>query len=753
MTDRCYPNPCEHGGICRQDHADFSCDCSKTGYAGAVCHVPRHPLSCDAYRIEFNISSKEQRSIMIDVDGSGPLKPFQITCDFKNGKTQTHLNHKSETPTDVVGYEEPGRYVKEIIYNANFEQITVLVNKSYKCHQFLKYECKNARLFNTPYSVPKTFRPFTWWMSRNNLKMSYWGGSLPESRKCQCGMYGTCRDPSKWCNCDAITSPHEWSSDEGFIREKEFLPIRSIHIGDTSLKLPEKRARYTIGPLVCEGDFLFDNVVTFRLHDSIIPVPTFEMKESWDIYLQFKTTTEFGVLLHAKGPNDFIKLAIISAKAMQFTFDSGFGNQKIEIQSASKLNDDNWHSVSVEWNRKEARLTIDGTQTSAVDNQPVAFRPMIITSKMFIGATQDEKEGYVGCIRALSFNGEFIDLVKLTKEGHMGRPLYGINPGCVGKCQSNPCLNNGTCYEKYSSYRCDCQWTAFKGRICADEIGVNLRGDNYIKYDFDTPISTLEEFIRVGFTTTENRGMIFGVSSGSEEYLNLMMSTSGHLRLVFDFGFERQEIIIKNENFALGQHHDVKIRRSDRGRRITIYVDNYEPIVYTFAIADKADAQFNRLKSIYIGRNESMSTGDGFVGCISRISFDDHFPLRRLFQQNRRSNVAAFPSDDSVREDTCGIESVTHPPDIEETRPPSSWYNTSDDGGSGPVIAIVSLSIVAVIIIVVVLLLLSGRILGQHKGDYVTHEDKGARDALDPDMAVVKGKTGPDISKKVEYFI
>lgn len=63
-----------------------------------------------------------------------------------------------------------------------------------------------------------------------------------------------------------------------------------------------------------------------------------------------------------------------------------------------------------------------------------------------------------------------------------------------------------------------------------------------------------------------------------------------------------------------------------------------------------------------------MGTGEGFVGCVSRIQFDDHFPLRRLFQESRRSNVYAFP--DNLREDDCGIEPVTHPTERRATRPP-----------------------------------------------------------------------------------
>lgn len=80
MIDRCNPNPCKHNGNCHQNSLEYFCDCSQTGYAGAVCHTSKYPLSCQAYK---NVQHVQQKvNIQIDVDGSGPLKPFPVTCEY-----------------------------------------------------------------------------------------------------------------------------------------------------------------------------------------------------------------------------------------------------------------------------------------------------------------------------------------------------------------------------------------------------------------------------------------------------------------------------------------------------------------------------------------------------------------------------------------------------------------------------------------------------------------------------------------------
>jgi hypothetical protein len=58
---------------------------------------------------------------------------------------------------------------------------------------------------------------------------------------------------------------------------RQYLPVRALHFGDTGTPMDRKEGRYSLGPLECDGDTLFENVVTFRKSDAVIELPTFEM--------------------------------------------------------------------------------------------------------------------------------------------------------------------------------------------------------------------------------------------------------------------------------------------------------------------------------------------------------------------------------------------------------------------------------------------------------------------------------------------
>ncbi|CAH2071974.1 unnamed protein product, partial [Iphiclides podalirius] len=747
MIDRCNPNPCEHGGTCSQSADEFTCNCQGTGYAGAVCHTSVHPLSCQAYKNAQAVS--RSADVLVDVDGSGPLPAFPVTCEFySDGRVLTAVQVAGGGGGPVDGFQEPGSFRQDVAYEASRAQLEALLNRSRACSQRLDYACRHSRLLNSP-SDEASFQPFAWWVSRTGQRMDYWAGATPGSRMCQCGVLGDCLDPTKWCNCDAEYSPlkpDEFQVDGGEITEKEYLPVKQLRFGDTGSHLDEKEGRYTLGPLICEGDDLFSNAVTFRVSDAVILLPTFDLGHSGDIYFEFRTTQENAVLLHAKGPQDYIKLSLIGGDQLQFQFQVGDTPLGVSVETSSRLADDNWHSVSIERNRKEARVVVDGALKNEIRTAKEPVRALQLSTALALGAALDRGDGFVGCVRALLLSGRAVDLRAYARRG-----LYGVAEGCRGKCASAPCLNNGTCLERYDGYACDCRWTAFKGPICADEIGVNLRPNSMVKYDFlGSWRSTINEKIRVGFTTTNPKGFLLGFFSNiTGEYLTLMVSNSGHLRVIFDFGFERQEIIFQGKHFGLGQYHDVRLSRKDSGATMVLQVDNYETQEYRFNIKESADAQFNNIQYMYIGRNESMS--EGFAGCVSRVEFDDIYPLKLLFQQDPPPNVRTIGG--ILHEDFCGVEPVTHPPEPAETRPPPAVdlqrdldFHRTDEAILGTVLVFIFLLLIIVAVVLV-------RALSRHKGEYLTQEERGADGAADPDSAALAAATGARVTKRREFFI
>lgn len=132
----------------------------------------------------------------------------------------------------------------------------------------------------------------------------------------------------------------------------------------------------------------------------------------------------------------------------------------------------------------------------------------------------------------------------------------------------------------------------------------------------------------------------------------------------------------------------------------------------------------------------------------------------------------------ATTEDYCGVEPITHPPNIVETRPPfildeeklRQAYNQTDSAILGSKLLNLYqikniynliifyynfiLGVLAILFLALVILaVLIGRYLHRHKGEYLTQEDLGADNADDPDTAVVLGTTGHHVEKKKEYYI
>lgn len=114
------------------------------------------------------------------------------------------------------------------------------------------------------------------------------------------------------------------------------------------------------------------------------------------------------MLFHAKGPTDFIKLTIVNGNQLQFQYQAGGGPISVIAEVSYKLSDDQWHAsqccgarvcvsvfkyffliVSVERNRKEAMVVVDGSQKAQVREPQGPVRAIHLTSDLVIGASTD----------------------------------------------------------------------------------------------------------------------------------------------------------------------------------------------------------------------------------------------------------------------------------------------------------------------------------------------------------------------------
>ena len=202
-------------------------------------HV-KYPETCT--KVKASISDVSG-NYLIDPDGVLGKDPFPVYCNMtdKGGVGVTVVGHDMENRTQVIGYEKRGEYFVDIHYrSASISQLKAL---SDYCQQFFKYECFHARLIEGGYS---------WWVSRDGQKMTYWGGANLATGGCACGLTRSCADDeSLKCNCDK--NDENWREDSGFLTIKSHLPVKQLRFGDTGKAKYREEGYHTLGKLEYYG--------------------------------------------------------------------------------------------------------------------------------------------------------------------------------------------------------------------------------------------------------------------------------------------------------------------------------------------------------------------------------------------------------------------------------------------------------------------------------------------------------------------
>uniref|UniRef100_A0A673CT94 Contactin associated protein like 3 n=1 Tax=Sphaeramia orbicularis TaxID=375764 RepID=A0A673CT94_9TELE len=749
IIDRCSPSHCEHGGRCTQSWNTFHCNCSDSGYRGATCHSSTFKQSCEEYKHDGNTSGH----YYIDVDGSGPIKPQLVYCNMTEDKAWMVIQHNNTELTRVTASPEGNQYSAYFDYASADEQLAAIINQSEHCEQELSYYCRKSRLLNTPDGAP-----FSWWVggpSPGQVQM-YWGGALPGSRQCACGLQDSCLDPYHYCNCDA--DHDQWTNDSGVISHKETLPVLSLVLGD--VQRPGSEAAYRVGPLRCHGDKNFWNAAFFDKETSYLHFPTFNGELNADISFLFKTTSSSGVFLENLGIKDFIRIELTSTEVV-FSFDVGNGPLEVRVQTSVPLNDNRWHSVRAERNVKEASLRVDELPVATKAAPADGHIHLQLNSQLFIGGTASRQKGFLGCIRSLQLNGVTLDLEERAKI------TPGVRPGCPGHCSSYGwlCQNQGRCVEKTSGFYCDCSPSAYTGAFCHKEVSAGFKSTTSITYMFKEPYDlsgntsalpssiysdmTLRgENISLSFRTSQSPALLLYVSSFYREYLALLINKHDELEVRYKLHSSRDVEVLESPgtNLVDGQLHTVSIRRLADTVSVQVHgsISNwcffFSPClcVFLFPDSDEVDADLVGVASV------------GFTGCLSAVHFNSISPLKAALLHPDSAVIVTGP----LVQSSCGSSSSANPYAAETThslsgiRAPLVNAIRSDSALIGGVIAVV-------IFITVSALVIMARFICSRKETYRNQEVKASQseDGHEfPFSSQADSQSAPNENQK-EYFI
>uniref|UniRef100_A0AAR2KDT3 Contactin-associated protein-like 5 n=1 Tax=Pygocentrus nattereri TaxID=42514 RepID=A0AAR2KDT3_PYGNA len=638
IRDRCVPNFCEHGGVCYQSWDNFLCNCSGTGYTGATCHNPIYERSCEAYRK----TGSPAGIFTVDPDGSGPLEHTHVNCTLADDKIWTVVGHDHLQPVRVQGSTPRSPYVLIFNYSISPYHLRSLVASSEHCQQKVTYRCRKSRLFDTWDGTP-----LSWWLDRDGVKRTYWGGILPGVQQCSCSLEGNCRDMNYFCNCDA--DQDVWVNDTGLLSYKDHLPLSEIAIGDTNRT--GSQALFQIGPLRCYGDRFFWNSASFFAESSYLHFPTLQAELSMDISFYFKTSAPSGLFLENVGVRDFIRLELSSPSIVTFTFDLGDGPVVLTVRSPMPLNDRQWHHVRAERNVMEASLQVDLLPLQLVEATPEGQYRLQLNSQLFVGKRSSPFSKII--------NGMTFDLNERAKM------TPGMNSGCPGHCSSDSlCHNGGRCVENRNSYVCDCTHTAFDGPKCRTAISASFERGTSLTYALQEPFSVMRnqdakqlqsgtytesvksrENVAFGFLTRHGPALLLTAQSNDQRYMAITLTQNGSLQIWYRLNQERGPDTFSpgSASLADGQFHWIRMNREGR----ELYVQVTLPLFPSSLVAgtDITDEEVLRAGS------------RGFIGCLSSFQFNEAAPLKAALQNKGSSLVSIYGR---LEESSCGITSSTN---------------------------------------------------------------------------------------------
>lgn len=596
---KCSTRPCLNGGACSEGWNRYMCDCRGTSYRGTQCQSVASTLNFDGGQYmkvafpEESVTEVEDISLRFRTERESGL--LLVTSSQKSsdmlllyldrGKLKLEISISNQKEQMTIGRERLNDLAWHTVYmTRRGDTLTLKIDDNYPSAD----------------TYPRVHQ------SMNLLQMEVGRSIMPKD-----DLY-----------------LHQIPSFVGSMQQFYFNNKEIIQLAKTN-SLPNLNITAQFNS---DAPVLKDTV-TFKSKDAYVTLPKLLARSQFSISFQFKTIELYGLLLYngGQGP-DFIAIELQDGY-LHVLFNMGGGPQRVVVNIQQRLNDNQWHLVSVQRpGLEQIQIRVDDEHPTISDLTGSTKLHLDLTGYLYVGGVgksmyndmpYSSPYGFQGCMASVDFNGRrpnlFREAVKI---------YYGVEEGCQGasnSCRADSCMNGGYCIEQWNSFQCDCKMTSYTGPRCMQESMSATFGPTpgLITYYYppDSLPSRTSDRLAFGFRTSssvEKQVTLLRVESQTGADFLEVEIINGSLFVSYNMGSQMSVPI--GDHFTKvtdGNYHVVRVTRD--GAAATLQVDNNDVIRKDPTREEQQWSVFNNQSKIIVGGKGKKPF---FRGSISGLVFN-----------------------------------------------------------------------------------------------------------------------------------